>query len=263
MALLPAGIGAVGDLLGGIFGSNSAKDQLEEQQRFYRQMRDTQYQATVKDMKAAGLNPMMLYHGGGLSQGASIAGPDAGEKITRGAQGASAKMANGALMAAQIGQINSARKLTEAQTEAQNLQNYITENTFTGENYTPGLKVKPNMIVPGGIDIPADLSPMTKGRRNAAEQAMRIATMGETYKNIKAMTGQAASQTELNQMTAALTKAREIGAQYGLSQAKVDSEFWAEFGKWGKRAEFAGGLGSVAVKILQGLIMAFKQAKGI
>lgn len=44
--------------------------------QFQREMSDTQYQRSVKDMKAAGLNPMMMY-GGGASVGSSPSGSQA------------------------------------------------------------------------------------------------------------------------------------------------------------------------------------------
>jgi len=66
-------IGFVSDLLG---GSASAKDIAKENaknRKWQEQMRGTQYQAAVKDMKAAGLNPAMLYGHGQLS--ASVGQP--------------------------------------------------------------------------------------------------------------------------------------------------------------------------------------------
>lgn len=74
----PAAIGALGTiggaLIGGIssmFGSSkqnkAARDQMVMQQQFEERMSNTSYQRAVKDMEAAGLNPMLAYSQGGAS----------------------------------------------------------------------------------------------------------------------------------------------------------------------------------------------------
>ena len=59
-------------LLGGLFGRSSAKKAAKRQEQFQERMRDTQHQAEVKDLIAAGLNPILSATGG--SGAASPAG---------------------------------------------------------------------------------------------------------------------------------------------------------------------------------------------
>lgn len=68
------GVPGVGSVIGGLIGAEGQRDanatniQLgREQMAFQREMRETSYQAAVKDMKAAGLNPMLAYSQGGAS----------------------------------------------------------------------------------------------------------------------------------------------------------------------------------------------------
>lgn len=77
----------------GLLGSAFAKDRQEAANEFSAQQFATRYQTTVKDMQAAGLNPMLAYsQGGGTPPSSAIASanfPDVGSSL---AQGQSAAM---------------------------------------------------------------------------------------------------------------------------------------------------------------------------
>ncbi|AXH76691.1 MAG: DNA pilot protein [Microviridae sp.] len=92
-----AGIGAVAGLVGGILQGQRAKKAASRQMAFQREMRATQYQTTMQDMKAAGLNPMLAYKQGGAGTpgGSSYTPPNIGASTMQGAVGGatSAKMA--------------------------------------------------------------------------------------------------------------------------------------------------------------------------
>lgn len=64
------GLGALGGLFG-FFGQSSAnqanKDIAREQMQFQKIMSDTAYQRSMRDMKLAGLNPMLAFSQGGAS----------------------------------------------------------------------------------------------------------------------------------------------------------------------------------------------------
>jgi hypothetical protein len=74
--VLPAIIGGGASLIGGMMTNQAqanqaaaaqsfSADQAEKQMDFQERMRETQYQTTVKDLIAAGLNPMLAYSQGG------------------------------------------------------------------------------------------------------------------------------------------------------------------------------------------------------
>ncbi len=82
-AAISAGVGLVSSLVGATSAKKAAEETREfdretQQMNFARQMHmsSTAYQRAVKDMRAAGLNPAVLYSGGG--SGASGSGAAAG-----------------------------------------------------------------------------------------------------------------------------------------------------------------------------------------
>lgn len=56
-------------LLGGLFGSSSAREEAQRDRRFQREMAQNSMQYRVADLQKAGLNPMLAYMGGGGSVG--------------------------------------------------------------------------------------------------------------------------------------------------------------------------------------------------
>lgn len=74
--ILPAAIGAVGDLLGGFFSANQSERMAREQMDFQERMSNTAWQRSVKDMRAAGINPIFGAAGASSPSGAAGVAPN-------------------------------------------------------------------------------------------------------------------------------------------------------------------------------------------
>ena len=89
---LGSGIGGAVTSLGGSLISSALSGKRAKAQRGWQEdMRGTSYQATMKDMRAAGLNPVLAYKQGamGAGQGAQAQTPDFGASIATGRQAGS------------------------------------------------------------------------------------------------------------------------------------------------------------------------------
>jgi hypothetical protein len=64
VAVLPAVIAGVSSLAGGALANRSRRMESARNRRFQERMRNTQWQATVADMQAAGINPALAYQQG-------------------------------------------------------------------------------------------------------------------------------------------------------------------------------------------------------
>lgn len=99
-------VGAGGSITSAILSYKEAR----RQRKFIREMRRTAYQATMYDMREAGLNPILAYKSGPTSAMAASQGmtPDIGQGI-----------ASGMAAGAQISQAASAKGLRKEQAETQ------------------------------------------------------------------------------------------------------------------------------------------------
>lgn len=120
--IISGGVGAAGSLI----SSGMSRDMSRDQMNFQREMANTAHQREVKDLRAAGLNPMLsaLGNGSPSPQGAQGTVGDLGGPLSKGADTALAIRAQNKQLAQQDAQIEN----TQAQTKNANLQNGLIAN---------------------------------------------------------------------------------------------------------------------------------------
>lgn len=102
--LLGPVIGAVGGLFGGMQQNAANAAAADKQMAFQKEMSDTSYQRGVKDMRAAGINPMLAISQGGASSaaGASYNATNVGEAAVRGAEAGTNSAVKSSMLRSQI-----------------------------------------------------------------------------------------------------------------------------------------------------------------
>lgn len=142
-ALLAAAVPAAIGFAGSMFQNSAQQASADKQMAFQREMSDTAYQRGMKDMKEAGLNPILAYSQGGASSaaGAQANVTNPGEAAIRGAEsGANSASKLSAMKAtvdnivadtdlkrAQDGSAKAAALASLAQAKQTNLNSAITE----------------------------------------------------------------------------------------------------------------------------------------
>ncbi len=127
-AIAAAGIPAIGSMIGGARANRQRREMAREQMAFQERMSSTAYQRTVKDMRAAGINPMLAYmQGGASSPGGAM--PSVEDVISPAVSSAM----HGMRMRADL-------KLVKEQTKT-TLQKGLESQAITSESYAKAQKV--------------------------------------------------------------------------------------------------------------------------
>lgn len=224
-ALIAQGVGSAIGISGGAKADKAAKNMQKNQNIYFRQNRQSAYQDTVKDMKKAGLNPMMLASGSSLSTGAMPAAPDVGN-TGRAITAAGENAAQGLMLKAQLKNMNSSTNLNEEmKNKAIQDAALLHTQTYTEGEKAAGLSIENEFK---RATAEAQLNLLVKnGALSEANRDSILADMGLNKQRGDLMVAQGASANA----AAAATRAGMPGIEWensGLGIASKEGQSWVK-----------------------------------
>lgn len=222
MAFWAAALPAIGSVAGSLIGAHSAESAARSQQNWSERMSNTAHQREVKDLLAAGLNPMLSVRPGG--QGASTpSSPDVAGSRVRGMEAIGGLLGQVVTTALQNENIRARTDLARVQEQATGASIKLTEaNVDKAREEYANLKLQGKQIVEG---------------------------IHKTYWEGLSMKQQVHLREKLNPLiTQAQVLANKLAAA-GVPSAEADAKMWERLDEYGKEGKF----GADVLKVLRSL----------
>lgn len=253
-------------IAGGIMGSNSAREQNREERAWQERMAGTQYQRAVQDMRAAGLNPAMLYGKGSMS--AAVGGGarmSEGQPISEGVKQSAIAALQVQEIRSRILQANAAAEVAREQAADIRQERHFNLLDFEGE-------AGPWLGDPHHIDM--DEWGRQRGARRARLQEAQVDAAQKQVNKLEAEIKNVMASSELlsRQGTTELIRQGILTVQkrkeeLGVPEMKAWRDYWYSVGVKGAYADRLAVLGSKFMEMLpvswfRGLIRVGEQSGG-
>lgn len=225
MGFWSAVVPAFGSVLGSVLGGSSAESlahqqmdwsarQAQENREWQERMSNTAHQREVKDLLAAGLNPMLGFRGSGASTGSPVmpSAPDVAGAVTRGRESMGNMLASVVTTALQNENIRARTDLARVQ------------QTATGVSV---LKTEQDVV-----NAKQSLENLEKQFR------LIVAQTGKTFAEAELATQLRDQREKLYPM---MLEAQDLAnklAGAGVPGAEADAEMWNRIGEYGKEGKF-------------------------
>lgn len=233
-AITAAAIAGGASLVGGIMGNNASAKEAERNRQWQEELSNTAVQRRVKDLKAAGMNPMLGFIGSGAG-GTQASTPSGGQAAQHDVV---TPAVNSALAAAQ----NSANlKQTQANTQLS------TQDAALRAAQTRSAEAK---ALEDEAKIPYNAGTAREGYRLLAAQARETNnTADRIAEEVLIKKQERVQNDQLMPLMEQYQKHINNALRLGMSEKEADSQFWEQLEEYGKHAKF----GKEMIMIIKGL----------